>query len=264
MSAAELRASLGALSAADKAAAARDPKLMQQWARTFLVQRLVLEEAVAHQWDRQPEVQALLEQARKTTLVDSYLKSLSQPADQYPSEAEMKQAYEAKKASFFVPKTYLLAQIFVAASKESAPADQERARQKLATLQEALRQPKADFAELAHSQSEDPGSAAQGGEIGWLTESQIQPEIRAKFPELKHHVVSDPISLADGWHIFQVRDVREPHTLTFEQVRESLAQEMRAQATQSRAQAYLTKLLQDHPPQINETSLAKVQGQLRP
>jgi len=259
---AELFDALDGLTPVEKEAASRDSALLQQWVRTFLVQRMVLQEALAHRWENESQVKALLERTRESALVDSYLKAQGGAVQQGPTEAELRRAYEQKQAAFFVPRSYLLAQIFVAALHDNGSAD-EHALHKLANLQASLKRD-ADFASIARSQSEDVASSAQGGEIGWLTDSQIQPEIRSKLPEMKLHMVSDPILLADGWHIFRVQDIREAHTLTFEQVRPMLKAELQAEATQSRVHAYVAKLLQEHPPKIDETLLAKLQARLRP
>jgi parvulin-like peptidyl-prolyl isomerase len=122
----------------------------------------------------------------------------------------------------------------------------------------SLHQPAADFAAIAKGESEEPESAARGGEIGWLTESQIQPEVRSQVGSLTKNSVSEPIRLEDGWHILKVLDIKEGYTPTLEEIHSALAQQLRTEKTQANSQAYLAKLLQQTPVAINELALSKV------
>ncbi len=244
----DIRAALAGLGEQEQNAISKDPALLNQIVRSFLVQRLVLKEALAKQWDQKPEVIGQLERVRASTLTESYLQSLATPPDSYPSVEELKSAYDTRKAELFVPKSFRIAQIFVASSNEA----------QLKEVQQKLKDPDADFAALARRLSQETASAARGGEIGWLTEDQIQPEIRRELPHLALHVVSSPIQLSDGWHILKVLDVREAHTPTLEQVRPQLQAQLRAERTKANMQAYLARLVEDHPLAINELALSHV------
>src|SRR5690606_28530193 len=98
----------------------------------------------------------------------------------------------------------------------------------------------------------------RGGEIGWLAETQILPEIREKVSTLKVNALSEPIRLNDGWHLIKVLDIREPYTPSLEQVRGQLAAQLRAEKTRANSQAYLAKLLQENPLAINELALGQI------
>ena len=104
----------------------------------------------------------------------------------------------------------------------------------------------------------DAQSAGRGGEIGWLTEAQIQPEIRQLVPTLALNAVSDPIKLEDGWHIVKLLDTKAANTPALDQIKDQLVQQMRAEKAKANSQAYLAKLLQENPLAINELELAKV------
>jgi parvulin-like peptidyl-prolyl isomerase len=185
-------------------------------------------------------------------LAEIYLSSVSKPSAAYPSDAEVKEAYETNKAAFFMPKSYRLAQIYV----DTKP-DEKAAAKQLASIKEALKAPKADFAAIAAERSQEKASAARGGELGWLAESQIQPEIRAELPDLKLGAISEPFKLNDGWHILKVLDVKEASTLTLEQARPTLVQQLRASKAKANSDAYMAELLKTNPVAINELALPK-------
>ena len=258
VSADEVRASVASLNSQDGAAIGKDPALLNQVVRSLLVQRALLKEAEGKSHDKKPEVAAQLARAREVALTESYLQSVSTPPQSYPNEAELKTAYETAKPSIGVPKTWRLAQIFISVGKDADKATSDKAQAKLETVRKALKASSADFSKMANAYSEEAASAARSGEIGWLAETQIQPEIRESIGSLKVDATSEPIRLNDGWHVIKVLDSREPYTPTSDQIRVQLIAQLRAEKTKANSQAFLSKLLQDNPLAIDEISLAKV------
>ncbi len=258
VNAAEVRASIASLSTQDGAAVARDPALLNQVVRSLLVQRALLKEAEDKAHDKKPEVAAQLARAREVALTESYLQSVSVPPESWPGDAELKAAYETAKPSIGVPKTWRLSQIFISVGREADKAASDKALAKLEAVRKDLKTTGADFTKLAAAHSEEQASAGRGGEIGWLAETQIQPEIRESLGTLKVDAVSEPIRLNDGWHIIKVLDAREPYTPTLEQIRTQLTAQLRAEKTKANSQAYLAKLLQDNPLAVDEIGLDKI------
>lgn len=246
----EVLASLGQLGSVDKQALNQDPGMLKKLVQSILVQRVVLQQALEKQWEQESAIQPLLKSTREAAITDSYLKSLCKPPDSYPGEAELKTAYEAGRAALTVPRSYRLAQIFVGEQKGSD--------KKLEDIRRRLKASPASFAQIARELSEEKESASRDGEIGWLNETQIQPEILAQLPQLKLGVTSEPVRLKDGWHLLRVLDVREAFTPLFEQVRVQLAQRLRAEKTRANMQAYMAEMLHKHPVAINEVALSKL------
>jgi parvulin-like peptidyl-prolyl isomerase len=254
----DIRSAIESLDARDQAALAKDPSLLNQTVRTLLMRRLVLKEALAKHWDTEPAVATLIQRARDNTVVESYLQSVSKPPDSYPSEAELQAAYDSKRPQLLVARQFRIAQIFVALPKNADKAGTDKAQTKLDTIKKSLHQSGADFATVAKGNSEEPESSARGGEIGWLSENQIQPEVRSQLGSLTKNSISEPIRLDDGWHILKVIDIKEPYTPTLDEIRGALTQQLRNEKTQANSQAYLGKLLQQTPVAINELALSKV------
>jgi parvulin-like peptidyl-prolyl isomerase len=254
----EIRAGIESLDAREQAALARDPSLLNQTVRTLLMRRVVLKEALAKHWDTEPAVATLIQRARDNAVIESYLQSVSKPPDSYPTESELQAAYDARKSQLLVPRQFRLAQIFVALPKNADKTSTEKAQAKLETIKKSLHQSGADFATVAKANSEEPESATRGGELGWLTESQIQPEVRSQLGSLSKNSISEPIRLDDGWHILKMIEIKEPYTPALEEIRSALAQQLRNEKSQANSQAYLGKLLQQTPVAINELALSKV------
>lgn len=90
--------------------------------------------------------------------------------------------------------------------KTSEMSGENEARTRLINLKERLEYG-ADFSELARLQSED-GSAAQGGDLGWLAPGDTLPEFERAMNTLKVGQISDPVRSPFGWHLIQVLERR--------------------------------------------------------
>lgn len=253
----EVKASLEKLGTREQAAIGRDPALLNQVLRLLLVQRLVLNEAKAKKWEERAAVQAAVARAREAAIAESYLQSISQPADGYPSEAELAAAYEVAKPSLVVGKQWKLAQIYVAAPEGASQAELDKATAKLGEVKKALAEKGADFAAMARKYSDEPNSAGQGGEIGWMLSAQIQAEIREVASALTAGMQSEAVRLKDGWHVLKCLEVKESATPPFEQVRSALRERLQQEQSQAKRQAYVASLLEKNPVAINEVTLAK-------
>jgi peptidyl-prolyl cis-trans isomerase SurA len=67
----------------------------------------------------------------------------------------------------------------------------------------------ADFAKLATANSDDPGSAKQGGDLGWLDPGATVPAFQASMDKLQPGEMSEPFQTQFGWHIVQVLGRRQ-------------------------------------------------------
>lgn len=92
------------------------------------------------------------------------------------------------------------------------------AERRLQGYRDQVRAKTADFAELAKKYSED-GSAANGGELGWMSPGDLVPEFEQAMNRLQIGEVSNPVKSEFGWHLIQVRERREGQ-LTVEKQRE--------------------------------------------
>jgi peptidyl-prolyl cis-trans isomerase D len=101
----------------------------------------------------------------------------------------------------------------------AAPKDAKADAAALAQAMQVLEQLKAgkDFGELAHKYSADPGSAAQGGDLGWGDRSAyVAPFSEALF-KLQPGQISDPVKTQFGYHIIRLDEIRAAHVRSFEE-----------------------------------------------
>lgn len=251
----EVRAAIALMDPRQQAALARDPALLSQTVRSLLANRLVLKEAMAKKWDQQPAVVAQIARAHENVVVESYVQSLTTPPDSYPSDAEVKAVYEANQTALVVPRRFQLAQILVA---RDADKSDEAGLKKLDEVSKKLKLPGADFGAIARASSDDKVSAEKDGEIGWVAEPDLRPEIRAQVTGLSKSAISEPVKLDDGWHILKLLDTEPSRTRSLSEVRDVLVERMRAERAEANRRAYLADLIKQNPPVVNEIALSKV------
>lgn len=137
-----------------------------------------------------------------------------------PDEALLRDRYEKEKSRYLTPEQRLASHVLVAAKGGDADA-QKAALAKAQDIAKQAREGK-DFAALAKQSSDDLGSKKQGGDLGWLESGVTDPAFDGALFALKKGEVSDPVLSAEGYHVIQLRDVRERKEKTFEEVKPEL------------------------------------------
>ncbi|ANI30897.1 peptidylprolyl isomerase [Yersinia entomophaga] len=93
--------------------------------------------------------------------------------------------------------------------KPSVVMTDDQARAKLQAAANDIKSGKATFADEAKRLSEDPGSAVQGGDLGWASPDIYDPAFRDALMKLKKGEISAPVHSSFGWHLIQVVDTRQ-------------------------------------------------------
>ena len=248
ITASQIQPYLAKVSPAERDALLQNPAALSRAVRTILLQRQLLDEAKSAEWEKKPETQALLARVRDAAIAESFLESVTALPPDYPSDAEITALYDTRKDSLRLPTQYRLAQIFIASSEDKAKAKSEAG-----ALAKQVKS--GDFAALAKANSDEPVSAAKGGEVGWLAEDSIQPAIRKALSGAGKDAIAGPIELGDGFYFVKILDLREPRTATLDEVRPQLIAALRQERAALNRQAYLERLQAKAPVTLNEIAL---------
>jgi parvulin-like peptidyl-prolyl isomerase len=207
----------------------------------FILRMKVLSaEAIKQKLDQQPDVALALENARESILADAAQKHIEEGYT--VSDQELRELYQKDKSlSQEVRIAHILIRTDDAALKSGDPSHpglpEPEARKKLEDIRKQILAG-ADFAQMAKKYSEDPATAAYGGEMGFIQRDKVVPPIVNAAYALEPGQVSDLVATPSG---FEIIKVEEKHTKTFEEVKPALESQIR----QSKANAIVKHLMEE-------------------
>lgn len=236
----ELKSVLASLPAESREQLRGNRGALETWLRSRLAQKAVLEQADAQGWRQRPEVEQQTRDATEQIVFRDYMLSVSQVPADYPSAAELQQAYDSGKAQWMTPPLYRVSQIFLAVND---PQGVDAVRRQAQELSRRAQVAPGDFAALATQYSQDPGTAQQGGDSGLQPLQQLVPPVREAVARLKVGAVSDVVQSTAGFHVLKLTAQQPARTATLDELRERLTQALRAQRQEQIAKAYLEGML---------------------
>jgi len=98
-----------------------------------------------------------------------------------------------------------------------------------------------DFAAIAAVTSKDPGSAADGGDMGWAGPGTFVPEFEKEVDALKENEISKPFKTRFGWHIVQLLG-RRVHDITEDKERQQVYAQLRESKAEEETELWLRRL----------------------
>ena len=143
------------------------------------------------------------------------------------SDEELRKFYADNAARFTAPEERRASHVLIKVDKDMSAADKAKAKARAEELLAQARKAPAGFAELARKNSQDPGSAAQGGDLDFFGRgAMVKPFETAAF-SLKPGEVSEVFETDFGYHFLTVTGVRGGQKKPFEEVRAALETELR-------------------------------------
>lgn len=166
-----------------------------------------------------------------------------------PTDAQIKEFYDANKSTFAVPEQVHAGHILFA-SKDKALAQQVMAKVKAGS----------DFAALAEQYSTDPGSKTKGGDLGWASSSAYVPEFKAAVDDMK----VDQVRLVEstfGWHVIKLLGRRAATQKTLAEATSAVTQQLQQNAKSEAFTAYLDGIRKKATIEIFDPALKKILDQ---
>lgn len=157
------------------------------------------------------------------------------------SEAELRSQYEKSKETFKSGDSVRAQHILIRLDQGATPEQDAAAKKKAEGLVAQLRGG-ADFAALAKANSDDPGSAANGGDLGFFTRGQMVPEFENAAFGQQPGQVGDPVKSQFGYHIIKVVEKRAEGYRSFEEVQEELRQRLVDERAKAQARDRIAQL----------------------
>jgi peptidyl-prolyl cis-trans isomerase D len=148
------------------------------------------------------------------------------------SEDDLRRSYKENQAHYTAPEERRASHILIKAEKSATPEQKKAARAKAEQLLAQLQKNPSQFAELAKKNSDDPGSATNGGDLDFFGRgAMVKPFEDAAF-SLKPGQMSGVVESDFGFHIIQVTAARGGQAQPFEAVKAQIEDDARKQLAQ--------------------------------
>jgi peptidyl-prolyl cis-trans isomerase D len=143
--------------------------------------------------------------------------------------SEVKAAYDANVRQYTTGEERQAAHILIAVKPDAKDADKAAAKKKAEALLAQAKANPSKFAELAKANSQDPGSAPQGGDLGTFARgSMVKPFEDAVFAASAGDIVG-PVQTDFGFHVIKVTGVMPSHVRTFDEMKAQIETELKRQ-----------------------------------
>jgi peptidyl-prolyl cis-trans isomerase D len=175
-----------------------------------------------------------------------------------PDQATLERLYEEERSRLATSEErrvrHLLLELPSEADAATEAATLERAQALRAQLAEGV-----DFAELARTESADPGSAAAGGDLGFIARGQMEPAFEEAAFALAVDEISAPVRTGFGYHLIQVTEIRGGQPQELASMRGTLTELYRRQQAEQiffdRSET-LANLAYEHPDSLEPAAEA--------
>lgn len=186
------------------------PQQKKQLIDSLIIRQLLLEQALEEGFDKQDHVAAAVLSSTETQIVTLYLVEIA--ASFEVSDEALRSLYDDEYSGSSTQ--YKISHILLTSEDEGQ-----------ALIASLVRGD--DFVELAKQNSQDMVSAQKGGDLGWLVAEDIMPALYSSISGLgKGEISRRPIQTPFGWHILRLEDMRIVTPPKFEDVRQSIWQQL--------------------------------------
>ncbi|MEP6996439.1 MAG: SurA N-terminal domain-containing protein [Betaproteobacteria bacterium] len=144
--------------------------------------------------------------------------------------AEVRKQYDDNLKQYVKPEERQVSHILIAVKPDAKDDEKAAAKKKAEELAAQARRTPTRFAELAKENSQDPGSAAQGGDLGLIAHdgSMVKPFEDAVYSGKEGDIVG-PVQTDFGWHVIRITAIKPAKTQGFDEVKAQIEQDLNRQ-----------------------------------
>ncbi|HEX8825523.1 MAG TPA: peptidylprolyl isomerase, partial [Archangium sp.] len=137
-------------------------------------------------------------------------------------QKEIQDYYEANRFVYQQPERIRARQVLLKVAPEATPEQKARAMERAQALRKEIDGGK-DFAEVARASSEDPGTKAAGGDLGWVERGNWEPALANAAFALNAGEVTQPVETKFGIHLVKVEEKKPAQDKKLEEVQDEIA-----------------------------------------
>jgi peptidyl-prolyl cis-trans isomerase D len=184
-------------------------------------------------YDAHPDEFRIPEQVRLEYVLVSVEKLM---ADAQVTEEEIRKYYDdqLKQGHYAVKEERQASHTLIAVAPNASEADKKAARAKAEEIFKQARQSPEKFAELAAKYSQDPGSAKQGGELGFISPGTMAKAFDDAVFSMQPGEIRGPVETEFGFHIIKLTSIKPAKTRTLDEAQEEITKELKKQKAAQR------------------------------
>lgn len=145
------------------------------------------------------------------------------------NDDEIKKYYEEHQSEFGTQEQRQAAHILISVAAQASDADKQAAKAKAEQVLQQVKQAPAKFAELAKQYSQDPGSAANGGDLGLFGRGMMVKAFDEAVFQLKPGEISGLVQSEFGFHIIKLAAVKPASIQALDEAKDIIAQKLKLQ-----------------------------------
>lgn len=183
-------------------------------------------DAAKKYYDMHPDEFRIAEQVRVeyvTLAMEKFLGDFS------VDPAEVQKYYDANRKRYETQEQRQASHILIAVDAAAGAEAKQKARAKAEEIHQAVKQKPERFAEIARQQSQDPGSAQKGGDLGFFQRGSMVKGFDDAVFAMKPGEISEPVETQFGFHVIRMTGMRGGQVRSLEEVRAEIETEFRKQ-----------------------------------
>ena len=192
----------------------------------FLPQVKVTDEMVKAYYDKNAALFQIPEQVKAEYVVFDQAVVESQVQ---VSDAEVTEYYNKNLKSYITPEQRTASHILITVPRDAKPADQAAAKAKAEAALAEVRKNPASFAAVAKAQSQDPGSAQAGGDLGVVEKGLFVKPVEDAIYALKEGEIGNLVKSEFGWHVIKVTSVKPATQKPLEAAKDEIVADLKKQ-----------------------------------
>lgn len=191
------------------------PEVVETFAKEIYLERELVSRAKKEGITKKEDLKYQIENSKNRIIANAYLNSVIK---EKVSEEKIRDKYAELNSDIAGKKEFSVAHILVKTKAEAEKIYESLTSKKAKKV--------ANFADLAKKNSIDKDTASKGGKLGYVLEDNMLKEIAAVVVALKKGEISKPVETKSGWYIVKLEDTKEAKAASFEEVKESLREQM--------------------------------------
>jgi len=231
----------------------RNPELKKQLLDRWVQLNLMALEARKQKLQDKPDVKKRIEEMTNALLAQEYMmENVSDKAK--VTDKEIEKYYNKHKSEFMQPEQVRARHILIKVPANATKKQWEEARKKALEIRAKLVKGES-FAKLAQKYSDDPGSKARGGDLGYFRKGQMVPEFEKAAFALKKGEISQPVKTTFGYHIIKLEDKKPAKQRSLQEVKQEIRQKLLRQKQMELRNKIVEKLRKKYPVSVHEELL---------